>query len=269
MTTEGKFVRANGIDIHYTDEGKGEPLVLLHGGLMSTGRTWAGSPGAYVSRTGAFAEHFRVIAPDLRGHGKTVNPGGRAMTYAQLADDVVALVAALGLQRPMICGFSTGGSVATLAALRAAVRALVNDAGYDVLNPRPEGADLRLCRQLFGGRPDATEADPSATERRVRRARHGGLPRAPCLRPRRRLEGPPRGCVRSADDERRKVRGPPRDHRADARADRRSRHVLLGRGSHHGVPHAPQGRARDLAESRAQPSGRSDRRIAEFLRRHA
>src|SRR6476659_5558495 len=128
-----KQVRANGIDINYVEAGKGEPLLLLHGGLMSTSPIWKDAPGAYVSRMGLFAEHFRVIAPDLRGHGKTANPGGEPISYAKLADDALALIDVLGLSRPMICGFSAGASVATIVAIRKpeSIRALVNDAGFD------------------------------------------------------------------------------------------------------------------------------------------
>jgi pimeloyl-ACP methyl ester carboxylesterase len=184
MTTSN-VVRANGIDIHYVEEGKGQPLVLLHGGLMSTSAVWAGSPGAYTSRTGPFAEHFRVIAPDMRGHGRTPNPGHRPLAYADLADDVVAMIAALGLVEPLVCGFSSGGSVATLVALRRPVRALVNHAGFDAFDPDPQAPTYALSRQMFGGRAEATEGDPAAFERTLRgvgmagfadrlRADHGG-----------------------------------------------------------------------------------------------
>jgi pimeloyl-ACP methyl ester carboxylesterase len=161
-----KSVHVAGTDVHYVEAGNGVPLVLLHGGLMSNDPVWDGSMGAYASRIALFAEHFRVIAPDLRGHGKTGNPGGGPITYSQLADDVLALIETLHLERPMLCGFSAGGSVAMMAAVRspASVRAVVNDAGYDVFNPNPDAPTFVMCRKIFGGRPDAKKADPSAFE---------------------------------------------------------------------------------------------------------
>jgi pimeloyl-ACP methyl ester carboxylesterase len=111
-----------------------------------------------------FAARFRVIAPDTRGHGGTLHPGGSPITYAQLAEDVVALSQALGLDRPMICGFSDGGLIATQVAIRhpGAVRAVVNDAGFDYLNPQAKS--FAMARQIFGGHPQATKANPEATE---------------------------------------------------------------------------------------------------------
>lgn len=159
-----KFVSANGIDIAYRDVGDGPPLVLLHGGLVSSSPTWAGHPPAYADHMAGLAGHFRVIAPDTRGSGKTVHPGGPA-TFDVLADDVAALIQALALDRPAIAGFSEGGATATMVALRhpGVVRALINHAGFDYFDP--EAMANQPFRAIFGGRPDATEADPDAAER--------------------------------------------------------------------------------------------------------
>jgi pimeloyl-ACP methyl ester carboxylesterase len=163
--TGARYVSANGIDIHYVEAGAGEPLVLLHQGMVSTNPLWADSPVAYAGHMDVFAERFRVIAPDLRGCGRTVNPAGGAISYAQLADDAVGMIDALGLDQPLVCGFSDGATLATILALRSpgSVRAIVNHAGYDLLNP--QAPSFAMARQVLGGSPDATEADPAAAER--------------------------------------------------------------------------------------------------------
>ena len=132
----GQRVHANGIDIHYLDQGEGEPLVLLHGGMVSTNPIWTGVPIAYAGHMDTLAEHFRVIAPDTRGCGKTVHTGG-PISFDLLADDVAALIDALGLERPLIAGFSEGAITATILGIRHpdAVRAIVNHAGFDAFDP--------------------------------------------------------------------------------------------------------------------------------------
>ena len=91
----------------------------------ATPGTWSDSP-----RT------FRVIAPDTRAAGGTRHPGGPA-SATLLCDDVAALIQALGLERPLVAGFSEGGLTALLLGIRHpdAVGAIVSDAGYDMLNP--------------------------------------------------------------------------------------------------------------------------------------
>ena len=107
------------------------------------------------------ARRYRVIAPDTRGGGRTVHDGG-VFTFDQLADDVLALADALDLDQPLIAGFSEGGITATIAGIRGQGRfqAIVNDAGYDAFNPQAPSA--AMMRQMLGGSPTATEADPGA-----------------------------------------------------------------------------------------------------------
>lgn len=163
ITTErgGAYVHANGIDIHYVDQGQGDPLVLLHGGMVSTGPAWDGAPVSYVQHMDRFAQHFRVIAPDARAAGATVHDGG-AISLSLLADDVLALIDALGLDRPLVCGFSQGGATATVLSIRnpGVVRAVVNDAGFDMFDP--ESQSFAMLRTMLGGDPEATRADPDA-----------------------------------------------------------------------------------------------------------
>jgi len=164
--TESRSVHANGIDIHYLEAGKGEPLLLLHGFVVSTNPMWTGVPIAYASHMATLSDHFRVIAPDTRGAGRTVHSGG-TVTFDVLADDVAGLIDALGLERPLVAGFSEGGITATILGIRypGSVRAIANHAGYDVFAPSVMPTLAAMGRQIFGGSPDATEADPDAATR--------------------------------------------------------------------------------------------------------
>jgi pimeloyl-ACP methyl ester carboxylesterase len=164
VTAEARTVRANGIDIHYLEQGEGDTLVLLHGGVVSTNPIWSGVPIAYASSMDTLAKRFHVIAPDTRGCGRTAHSGGE-ITFDVLADDVAALIDVLGLERPAVAGFSDGGITATVLGMRhpAAVSAIVNDAGFDLFDPT--GPTLPVMRQILGGSPDATEADPDAAAR--------------------------------------------------------------------------------------------------------
>ena len=168
LQREGRYVHANGIDIHYVEAGQGEPLLLLDNAMVSTNPIWASLPFAYASFTGTLAEHFRVIAPDARGSGKSVHSGG-PIPYALLADDVAALIEALKLDQPLICGFSDGGETATIVGIRnpGSVRAIVNHAGYDLFNSDPQAPAIAMTRQMLGGSADATQADPELSASRA------------------------------------------------------------------------------------------------------
>jgi pimeloyl-ACP methyl ester carboxylesterase len=163
----GRCVHANGIDIHLVEAGEGTPLLLLDNGMVSTNPLWAAVPIAYASFMGTLAEHFRVIAPDTRGSGQSVHSGG-SIPSALLADDVVALIDAFQLDRPLICGFSDGGETATLVGIRhpGSVGAIVNHGGYDLLNPDPQAPAIVMTRQMLGGSADATKADPELSASR-------------------------------------------------------------------------------------------------------
>jgi pimeloyl-ACP methyl ester carboxylesterase len=72
------------------------------------------------------------------------------------------MIDALGLDRPVIAGFSEGAITATILAIRNpdSVSAVVNDAGYDFFNP--QAPSFTMMRQMLGGSPQAVDADPDA-----------------------------------------------------------------------------------------------------------
>ena len=105
----GQQIEVNGVSLFVEEQGQGDPLVLVHAGLLSSG-SWAGV-------VPLLAESFRVITFDNRGHGRSTNPSG-ALSFEQLADDTAALIEALGLERPFVGGWSDGGEVALQIGLR-------------------------------------------------------------------------------------------------------------------------------------------------------
>lgn len=101
--TTGHYANVNGLKMYYEVHGSGPPLVLIHGGIGTSGMNW--SPSIPI-----FSKQFRVIALDSRGHGKTDNPSGE-FSYRLMADDTVALIKELGLEKPIIYGWSDGGQI--------------------------------------------------------------------------------------------------------------------------------------------------------------
>jgi pimeloyl-ACP methyl ester carboxylesterase len=96
----GKIAAVNGIEMYYETTGHGAPLVLLHG-FNASGQVWS-------RMVADFAKRYRVVVPDLRGHGRSTNPTGK-FTHRQSALDVFALLDALGIRQFKAMGISTGG----------------------------------------------------------------------------------------------------------------------------------------------------------------
>ncbi len=98
-SSEKNTVSVNGIDMYFETTGEGEPLVLLHG-FTRSGRDYA----PFIEK---FSKDYRLIIPDLRGHGRSTNPGGE-FTMRQSASDVFALLDHLGIDRFKGIGISAG-----------------------------------------------------------------------------------------------------------------------------------------------------------------
>src|SRR5438270_9364808 len=106
MTTDarapGQYAEVNGINLYYETHGAGQPLILLHGGLMSGEMFGPVLP--------LLAERHQVIAVDLQGHGRTADID-RPIDVRLMADDIGALIIHLGVDKADVVGYSLAGGV--------------------------------------------------------------------------------------------------------------------------------------------------------------
>lgn len=104
------YAPVNGLEMYYEVHGAGEPVVLLHGSFMTITNNWSG----WIEE---LARTRKVIAVELQGHGRTADIE-RDFSYEALADDVAALLDHLEIPRADLIGYSMGGGVAMLCAIR-------------------------------------------------------------------------------------------------------------------------------------------------------
>lgn len=120
------FFHSNGLKIHYLDQGRGAPVLMIHGFGSSTEEIWV--------RTGMverLARRWRVVAYDARGHGRSDKPHDPAKYgLANMRADAVGLLDYLKIARARMVGYSMGGRIT-----------------LEVLMRDPE----RLCAVVLGG----------------------------------------------------------------------------------------------------------------------
>ena len=100
----GKYAQAGDAKIYYEVYGKGEPILILHGGGV-------GSPYEMGKIIDVLKKNYKVIVMSTRGHGRS-EIGHSPMTYKQKADDAVAVLNAVGEKSAQIIGFSDGAYTA-------------------------------------------------------------------------------------------------------------------------------------------------------------
>ena len=97
------------IQLHYLEQGQGQPLILLHGN---------GEDNSYfVHQIDHFSKEYRVIAIDTRGHGKSLR-GEKPFTIKQFAEDLHDFMDEKGIAKAILLGFSDGGNIALTFALK-------------------------------------------------------------------------------------------------------------------------------------------------------
>ncbi len=102
------YIVEDGVRLYYEEMGSGTPILFIHPPGM----------GHIVFRhQQSLSSHFRIIMYDMRGNGKS-SPSNRPITIPLLADDICRLLNTLDVKQAIICGYSSGGSIALEFALR-------------------------------------------------------------------------------------------------------------------------------------------------------
>ena len=147
---QGNYAAVNGLKMYYEMHGQGQPTVLLHGGL--------GSTGMFAPILPALADGRQIIAVDLQGHGRTADVD-RPFSLEQMADDVAALVKRLGFEKADLVGYSLGGGVVLQATIRhpEVVRKLVvvsipykSDGWYPEVRPGMRAMNAEIAKTWIG-----------------------------------------------------------------------------------------------------------------------
>lgn len=161
------------IKLNYEERGQGFPLILLHGNGENL--TY------FKDQIAFFSDEYRVIAVDTRGHGRS--PRGIApFTIRQFADDLREFMEELGIDRAHILGFSDGGNIAAVFAMKypeKVEKLILNGANLD-----PSGVKgyfqipIILAYRLMGarGRDRRTTAGKNASFERSTSADENGSP---------------------------------------------------------------------------------------------
>ena len=99
----------NDIQLHYIEQGQGQPLVLLHGNGENC--------NYFEHQISYFSRNYRVIAIDTRGHGKSPR-GEKPFSIKQFSEDLKDCLEAMDIAKTILLGFSDGGNIALEFALK-------------------------------------------------------------------------------------------------------------------------------------------------------
>ena len=119
------------VEHFYIEKVQGEPLILLHGNGENC--------DYFAGQIDVFAQQYHVYALDTRGHGKTPR-GDAPFTIRQFADDLLAFMDAHDIDKAHILGFSDGGNIAMIFAMKypdRVLRLILNGANLDAKGVKP------------------------------------------------------------------------------------------------------------------------------------
>jgi pimeloyl-ACP methyl ester carboxylesterase len=100
------FFDSKGVKIRYTVDGRGEPVILIHGFTANIEKNW-GHPGTIKS----LAKDYRVIALDNRGHGKSEKPHDPRQYGVEMVEDAIRLLDHLKIDKAHVVGYSMGATI--------------------------------------------------------------------------------------------------------------------------------------------------------------
>jgi 2-hydroxy-6-oxonona-2,4-dienedioate hydrolase/4,5:9,10-diseco-3-hydroxy-5,9,17-trioxoandrosta-1(10),2-diene-4-oate hydrolase len=149
-TSAGQTAQVGEFKIHYLDVGKGDPVVLIHGG-------GPGASGAsnYRRNIDALSRRYRLLIPDLPGYGQSSKQKISGPRYAAYANAMLGLLDHLGIKRAHFVGNSLGGGAALKVALEAPDRVdklvLMGPAGLVSAYTRVPTEGARLIFEFYGG----------------------------------------------------------------------------------------------------------------------
>lgn len=128
-------IAVNDSSLFYRSRGSGTPIIFVHPPLLDH--------SVFDYQMTRLSDSFQTVAFDVRGHGASF-PGERPLTYSLIAEDMVALMDELGLERAFWCGYSQGSSVVLEALLNYPERCL----GAVLVSGMSEASDA-LVRSLL------------------------------------------------------------------------------------------------------------------------
>lgn len=142
-------VQANGITLNYDQQGSGEPLILIP--YLSADHA------CYAFQVAEYAKHFTCISVDLRGSGESDKPDGELSTELY-ADDIAALMQALGIARAHITGLSLGAAIGMWLAAKHPdkVKSLSLHSGWPKTDPYVKAVieDWQVAAKAIGSVPE-------------------------------------------------------------------------------------------------------------------
>ena len=112
-TTQAKkkgCAKIKDIEMFYAVFGEGDTILLIHGGL--------GNADVWEAQVAALSARYQVIVADSRGHGRSTRSPGQRLHYRDMADDYVALLTLLGIQKVTLVGWSDGAIIGLDIAMR-------------------------------------------------------------------------------------------------------------------------------------------------------